>query len=233
MCNSWTKAFKMYNWAVDLQHFNSATNYPAYFNRSIQPDEVVQFEDTFRATIDENGSFEMAGEVCFWKNYGNIQARNRLTQRLLTHITSRENWDRLIKAIKAVSNNPSLSNFIALRKACNQPRGFATPITFLAFYKPTEFPMVDKHIANWWRTHKGAYGYDDSPDFIQRDDGWIQTMTVPQNTQNWNAYIAWKRFCCDYSKKIQRNCGLSWRARDIEIAIWMAQKNDLDLNVLP
>lgn len=232
MCNNWTNALRMYNWKVDLRHFKSAQNYPAYFNRTIQPNEVVQFEDAFRAMIDDNGSFEIAGEVCFWKNYGNNKARDKITQSLLTHTAIRTNWKILINSIKETSNNPSLSNFLSLRKACNQPRGFATPITFLAFYNPSKFPMVDKHIANWWRTNKAAYGYADSPGFYQRDDGWIQALTVRQNKQNWNAYIAWEKFCCDYSEKIQTNCNLSWRARDIEIAVWMAQKNGLDLTVL-
>ena len=231
MCNSWGNALKMYNWTVNLRHFTGADNYSTYFNRTILPHEVVQFEDTFRRIIDDNGSFEVAGEVCFWKNYGNIQARSKLTQSLLTHLVIRANWDTFIRATREISNNPSFANFLALRNACNQPRGFATPITFLAFYNPKKFPMVDKHIANWWRTLKARYGYDQAPVFSQREDGWIHAVGVQRNIQNWDAYIAWKTFCCDYSKKIQKNCELDWRARDVEIAVWMAQQNGLDLTV--
>jgi len=86
MCNSWTNALAMYNWTVDLQKFNNARNYPAYFNRIIQPLEVVQFENTFREHINENSTFQIAGEVCFWKNYGNHLSRNKLTESLLRHL---------------------------------------------------------------------------------------------------------------------------------------------------
>ncbi len=232
MCNSWISALGMYNWVVDLRHFRNAGNYPGYFNRIIQPPEVIQFEDTFRAIINENGSFEITGEVCFWKNYGSAQARDRVTQNLLNHVSEQANWNIFIQAIREISNDPCFANFISLRNACNQSRGFATPITFLAFYKPTDYPMVDKHIANWWRAHKTEYGYGEAPEFSQRNDGWIQTYTADQNELNWNAYIAWKRFCCDYSERIQRNCGLNWRARDVEIAVWMAQQNGLFLTAL-
>ncbi len=193
----------------------------------------MTFENKFRAAIDGNGSFEIAGEVCFWKNYGNAQARNRVTQKLLTHLRDPVNWDRFVQAIKQVLSNLSYDNFVALRDACNQPRGFATPITFLAFYKPTEYPMVDKHIANWWAVNRAKYGYGDSPKFSQRNDGWIQTYTIPQNKQNWNAYIAWGKFCFDYATRIAKNCGWNWRARDVEMAVWEAYKNSISLEVLP
>jgi hypothetical protein len=163
----------MYNWKVNLRHFKNAGIYPGYFNRIIQSPEVVRFENTFRAIINEKGSFEITGEVCFWKNYGSVQARDRVTQNLLNHISEQTNWTIFIRAIGEISNDPCFTNFISLRNACNQPRGFATPITFLAFYKPTDYPMVDKHIANWWRAHRAEYGYGEAPEFSQRDDGWI------------------------------------------------------------
>src|SRR4030065_1895320 len=106
MCNSWINALRMYNWVVDLCHFRNAGNYPGYFNRIIQPFEVVLFEDTFRAIINENGSFGIAGEVCFWKNYGNAQARDRVTQNLLNHVSEGTNWNIFIQNIREVANDP-------------------------------------------------------------------------------------------------------------------------------
>ena len=227
MCESWLSALRMYNWTVDLRHFRNAGNYPGYFNRVILSSEVVRFEDTFRAIINEKGSFEITGEVCFWKNYGNAQARDRVTKNLLDHVSEHANWNIFTLAVREIESDPCFANFISLRNACNQAKGFATPITFLAFYNPRDYPMVDKHIANWWNAQRTEYGYEEYPEFSQRDDGW-----VPPNEDNWNAYIAWTRFCCDYSERIRRNCGLDWRVRDVEIAIWMTQENDLFLTPL-
>lgn len=233
MCNNWDKAYSKYSWTVDLKHFSKAAGCPGYFNRVITSADVMTFENKFRTAVDGNGSFEIAGEVCFWKNYGSAKARNRVTQELLTHLRDPVKWGRFVQAIKQVSSNPSYDHFVALRDACNQPRGFATPITFLVFYKPTEYPMIDKHIANWWAENRAEYGYGGSPDFSQRNDGWIQTYTILQNKQNWNAYIAWKKFCNDYATRIAKNCEWNWRARDVEMAIWEAYKNSISLEVLP
>jgi hypothetical protein len=165
--------------------------------------------------------------VCFWKNYGVFQARNKVTQKLLTYLAERANWGRFVRAVKQVSNNPSYDNFVTLQDAGNQRYGFATPITFLAFYQPTEYPMADRRIANWWSAHKADYGFGDSPDFSQYN-GVIQPCKI-----SWNAYIAWTRFCCDYAARMARKCGLNWRARDVEMAVWEAQKSRVSLNTLP
>jgi hypothetical protein len=226
MSKGWNKALEKYNWTVDLRCFSGAANYPGYFNRVIRPADVVAFENAFRIAVNEAGSFEIAGEVCFWKNYGAF--RNKVTQRLLTYLAERANWDRFVRAVKQVSANPSYDNLVALQSACSQPSGFATPITFLAFYKPTEYPMVDKHIANWWSVHKAGYGFGDSPKFSQRNDDWIRS-----SEQSWNAYIAWRRFCCYYAVRMAKNWGLNWRARDVEMAVWEAQKSGVSLSALP
>jgi hypothetical protein len=232
MCKSWDNAHRMYDWTANLSRFGGAAYYPGYFNRVIEPNDVKAFEERFRAAIDGTGSFEIAGEVCFWKNYGNYRARNKITQKLLEHLSLLDNWNTFAATIRRTSINPSYDSFDALRKACSQRQGFATPITFLAFYKPTQYPMVDKHIANWWRVHKAAYGFGSSPLFSQRSDGWIQTYTSAQSRHNWNAYIAWKRFCCDHASRMTEHCGLNWRARDVEMAVWEAQKRSISLGVL-
>ena len=140
MCNSWTDAYSLYDWAVDLRQFNNARNYPAFFNRIIQPNEIVQFEDIFRQHINENGSYQIAGEVCFWKNYGNHMARNRVTESLLRYLSIITNWDKFAEAIREISGNPTLSNFHGLRNACSQPRGFATPPHFLSILQSEWIP---------------------------------------------------------------------------------------------
>ncbi len=233
MPDSWKEAYQRYNWTVTLGHFKRSADYPGYFNRIITPTDAIAFEDEFRKAVDNAGSFETAGEVCFWKNYGNVQARNQVTQNLLTYLRDSFKWNKFVQAVKQVSKNLSYDNFIILRDVCNQPNGFATPITFMSFYKPTEYPMVDKHIANWWAINRQEHGYGTSPIFSQRKDGWIQTYTNSQIGQNWDAYLAWKTFCNDNSTRINENFGLNWRARDIEMAVWEAQKNNMRLEVLP
>ncbi len=231
MCDNWEEALRTYSWRVDLSCFSGATDYPGYFDRVIAPVDVDAFQGQFREAIDGVGSFALAGEVCFWKNHRSPQ-KHSLTQRLLEHLSSAQNWHRFAASIRTLSNNPSYDTFVALRKSCSQPRGFATPITFLAFYRPTEYPMADKHIANWWGLHRDGYGFGSWPPFSQRKDGWIQTYTTAQNRQDWNAYLAWTEFCCQYAVRVAEQCGFNWRARDVEMAIWEAQKKGISLDVL-
>ena len=233
MCNTWTDALNEFNWQADLTAFRDAHLYPNHFNDAIGPAQLHDFEDAFRLAVDNAMPFEIAGEVCFWKNYGSYLARNNITANLLQHLGNVGNWNTFVQAVQAVCNNPTLENFIALRQACSQPSGFVTPITFLGFYNPMQYPLVDKHIASWWRDHRICYGFRRELDFKQRADGLIQADN-PQNTDlNWNAYLVWKRFCCSYAQQINVNCGWQWRARDVEMAVWMAARQNLILNLAP
>ena len=137
MCSNWDEVHKKYDWRIDLRFFCKATDYPGYFSHIIEPAHTVIFKNKFRRAIDTAGTFEVAGEVCFWKNYKNFQARNRLTENLLTHLEIQDNWDDFVKAVKQISKNPSYDYFIALQNACRQQKGFAVPVTFLSFHNPT------------------------------------------------------------------------------------------------
>ena len=233
MCDTWINALRRYHWQVDLATFKHAREYPGYFNRTITPAGVVEFENIFRASLNEPGHYQVAGEVCFWKNFGNFQARNRITKRLLDHLSVRANWATFVNVVRTISQNPTFEKLDALCQACGQPNGFATPITFVAFYDPDHFPMVDKHIAYWWRIHPATFGHAQATAFSQRNDGWIQTTNAGNRKQNWKAYLDWKAFCCVYAERLTQRCGTEWRARDVEMAVWIAQKNNLVLNSLP
>jgi len=228
MCNNWIKAYQSYDWTVNLCNFKESTRYPGFFCHTINPTDIVSFENKFRLNVDCNGSYIIAGEVCFWKNYARNNNRDKIVVSILNHLKSTDNWIRFTHTLKKLACEPSYENFSNFRIACNQNNGFAVPITFLAFYNPVEFPMVDKHIANWWNANKATYGYEKSPDFSQREDGWIKPVE-----QNWNTYLVWKEFCNDYAKKIIQICKF-WnvRARDIEMAVWMAYRNTIALEIL-
>ena len=231
MCTSWKDAYQTYDWTVDLSEFSNAANYAGYFDRIIGPGDTIEFESAFRTAVNEDEkstSFAVAGEVCFWKNYGSHKSRNRRTQALLDHLEPEGNWRKFAESIRAMANNPSHVAFHTLSNACGQPYGFATPLTFLAFYDPAKYPMVDQYVGDWWKAHKAEFGFGDSEDFSQRNDGVIQS-----NIQSLEAYFAWTRFCRDYAVRVARNCKMNWRARDVEIAVWQAQRKGLVLHKLP
>lgn len=222
--DKWIAVRRDYAWQVDLGRFKDRHRYPGFFSRLIGSQSVTRFEDAFRRALDDDGAYVVAGEVCYWKNYGSYQSRDRLTTRLLLHLSDRALWTAFRNAVKAACAQPTLEAFRRLQGACDQPSGFATPLTFMAFYQPRRYPMVDKHIAFWWSQNRARYGFDDAPVFRQRNDGWIEITSGIKTRQNWAAYLAWARFCCDYAQRLG-----AWRARDVEMAVWTAQKQGLSL----
>ena len=227
MLDNWIKAYKSYNWNVDLSKFQDASKYQNAFNSVITPQKLINFETSFRVQINssDNFSFVRAGEVCFWKNYGAFQNRDAITEKLLKYLSLREHWDKFSLTIQNLSKNPKFENFLYLSTACNQPYGFATPITFLAFYQPTDFPMVDRHIADWWNNNSDIFGY--KKDLIFN----CPNGTISKSEKNWDAYIYWTIFCNEIAKIMTNKYKIPWRPRDVEMAVWQAQKYKITLEI--
>ena len=187
---------------------------------------VAAFEDAFRRAVDEDGPYGVAGEVWYWKNYGTYQSRDRVTRRLLTHLANTSGWTAFCSAVRDACARPTFDAFRQLQGACNQHSAFATPVTFVAFYQPESYPMADKHIANWRAQNRARMGFERGPAFSQRSDGWVEAMVASDTKARRTrlAYLAWAEFCRNYAQRIG-----DWRARDVEMAVWMAQKQRLEL----
>ena len=225
MINNWIKAYKSYNWTVDLSNFQDAKKYQNAFNSVITPQKLIEFETSFRTQITSpnSASFVKAGEVCYWKNFGAFQNRDTITVKLMNRLSIEENWDNFSSAIKKISKDPKYEFFLDLTNACNQPYGFATPITFLAFYQPTDFPMVDRHIAEWWNNNSKKFGYEKDLKFN------YPTGTITKSETNWNTYLYWAAFCNEISNIMSTKYQAAWRPRDVEMAVWQAKKNNITL----
>jgi hypothetical protein len=225
-CSDWIEALSSFNWKIDLRTFTEAPNYPAHFDRVIGPDDLEDFEDRFRGTVEKDGSPVVSGEVIYWKIFGSFQLRNEITLSMLSHLKDPDRWQEFRSALILLAQDPSFDNFLKFQRACNQPQGFALPLTFLSFYRPLKYPMVDTFIARWWARYKDDCSFGDAPDFaLRKEDGWIDATSQEKLKQNWAAYLSWTAFSRTEAIWVLRNCGLTWRARDIEKAIWMMQRN--------
>ncbi|MBM3745517.1 MAG: HEPN domain-containing protein [Acidobacteria bacterium] len=221
-CQQWRSARDSFDWRVDLSAFKHKGDYPGYFDRVIEPQEVTAFEDQFRSAVESGSPYERAGEVYFWKTIGTPKHSEK-TQQLLKHLRPPERWEAFRQALRALSRDPSFGNFEGFRKACGQKGGFATQTCFLAFFDPARFPMADKRIASWWRDYPDR-AKRDSPRFCQREDGWIMPCE-----ESWRAYLAWTDYCRRQAESLKARCGLGWRPRDVELAVWVAQRKSIRL----
>jgi hypothetical protein len=225
-CSDWIEALSSFHWEIDLGTFEGARHYRAHFDRIIGPDDLEDFENGVRDAVEKDGSYVVVGEVTYWKILGSFQLRNKITWSILSFLKDPDNWQKFRAALILLAQDPSFNNFLKFQQACNQPEGFALPLTFLSFYRPLKYPMVDKFIAHWWKAYKDDCGFSEAPDFIQREeDGLIDATSQKKLKQNWDAYLAWTAFARTEAIWVLKNCGLTWRPRDVEKAIWMMQRS--------
>jgi HEPN domain-containing protein len=221
----WQSARESFDWKVDLKAFQHREDYPGHFDRIIEPAGVTAFEDQFRSAVESGCEYQRAGEVYFWKTF-DTPGYNKKTLLLLQHLSDPERWNSFRKELRALADDPAYANFERFREACGQGSGFATQICFLASYNPRHYPMADKHIASWWRDYLDRTKQD-LPRFCQREDGWIMPCA-----ESWRAYLAWTEFCRRQGERLTVYCDRDWRPRDVEMAVWAAQKESIRLEPL-
>jgi hypothetical protein len=217
----WENARKSYSWTADLSNFPYRENYKGYFNRFIDGKNITSFENRFRASLKTKHDFVVAGEVYYWKNhiYDNC---NQKTNALLELLSKKENWETFVYNLVGLATFPTLENMNAFREACGQPYGFASPVTFLSFYSPSDYPMVDRRIGLWWNAYKAEHGRESAPEFIR-----IKGKPLELNEQNWQAYLEWTTFCGKYAMMLNCWTKMIWITRDVEMAVWQANNKPL------
>jgi HEPN domain-containing protein len=216
---AWKTARYQFSWKADLRKFKDAPKYPGFFDRIVEPDQVKQFEDTLRAALVSDGRVERAAEVVFWKNFGPF--KNKITSDLLARLNDPASWEKFAAAVKNLATNPTWVGFKNLSESCGMEHGFATPLTFLSFYDPQRFPMVDRRIGAWWSRR--------FPN--ERQFAWNPAKTViSPHKQSWAAYLAWTEFCRRQAAELSTLSEMMWRARDVEMADWSDTNAQLPLD---
>ncbi len=238
MVKTWELCLNSYDYSANLNEFAYNGKYEGYFNTVIEGGNIAQFEDKFRKSI-YNGQIDdyvVAGEVCFWKLFSYVNGeRNRdfHAEKLLNHLSIGRNFEYFSKSLKTLANNPYLDNFKKFRQSCRQPFGFAVPLTFLSFYHPSKYPMIDAKIAAWWSDNTSQFGVSNSSHFITSyPNGPIDVQNDQNLSLNWNAYLNWVDFCQKYASLLTKLTTRSWTARNVEMAVFYAQENNIQLNQL-
>jgi HEPN domain-containing protein len=222
IAQKWAEARSRFDWKVDLRKFKDAPKCPGFFDRVIEPEQVAELEDAFRADLVPSGRVERAAEVAYRKNGQNYRARDRITRDLFEWIDGRRAWVAFVDAIENLALTQTWESFQGLIRSCGQTSGFATPLTFLAFYDPQRFAMVDKRIGAWW-----ARRFPNEPQFT-----WNPSKTVVNPTRkSFEAYLSWTRFCSKQAAELSKLAGKRWRARDVEMAVWTDKQAELPLTV--
>jgi len=241
MANAWLTALQNYNYYANLAEYDNRDQYSEGFTKPsftavIDRSNTKIFEEAFRTVIEARlySKFSIIGEVCFWKIF-NKNDPNSLTTRMLNFLEDQEKFHEFCINLHNLSENPNLNNFKKFRQSCGQPNGFAVPITFLSFYRSSQYPMADAYVSLWWNTNKSRFGCNLSKPFIPHGRISGSNQDVENNLE---AYCDWTKFCQKYSLLLSSMTQIIWRARDVEMAVFYNQQkgsftlNNLDENTI-
>ena len=226
---TWATALAEYRYPVDLAQFTGAGAYPSWFDLNTESGnrlKTMEFEARFRELAQHHlGAW---GEVVFWKLYTMPLVKMGTTQKVLdVGVHPDELWSACLDYIEEGSRK----SFSTFRSKLFVAPVVATAATFPAFICPERFPMVDRQITKWALENRHRHGYSGSggPDLEQvpaLKPGQVLTESHWPFIESW---IAWCRFT---ARELNRRTGCAWRARDVEMAVFTAQKANLRLTPL-
>ena len=228
MPGSWTRALNLYCYPVDLGSYHRSHKFPGFFEILIAGDRssTIAFENHFREAAPNH--IAAFFEVVFWKLYSQPGRRDGKTDSVINSVQNNNIlpkilWDTVLKFI----NNQNIVNLRSIRTML----GFTSPVlaitlTIPAFTCPDKFPMVDTQVAKWVNEHFAEHNIDK-----------INNLT-PFNFKgvlrdnDFNNYLNWVAWCRETSEILTRLTKGKWRARDVEMAVFTAQRNKLLVNPL-
>ncbi len=228
---TWQRALDSYRYPVDLTGFRSAQKHRGWFDLKIVPGDLSQtmsFETRFREQARNH--LEVWSEVVFWKLFsgGTSRAAKRADALLGSGAAPTDLWASCANYIAS----PNLESFRAFRcKLFRQPV-VATAATFPAFICPDRFPMVDTQVTRWASENSDAHRYSGV--------GGPNLECVPElrpgavlRERHWRFVESWTAWCQFTAGMLSQRTQRAWRARDVEMAVFSAQRsNDLTLRPL-
>ncbi len=236
MTESWEGALRSYAYPVDLRKFKYAGKFPGWFEKDLVagcPSETTAFEDRFRKLAPHH--LEAWYEVVFWKMYSQEFRRDAVATRTITNVektgvSASDLWGLCHEYMDTLDKK-------SFRNLRNKLFGYmiATAATFPAFIDPLNFPMVDTQVARWARTNASRFSYAQvgGPLLLQGPEfGRSATALDDRLNRHWNFVMSWYEWCRFTAELLSDRTDRTWRARDVEMAVFHAQRSGLDLSPL-
>lgn len=233
MPHTWQDALNAYRYPVDLADFSGAQSHDGWFIQNTGEggrQETIAFEDRFR----ELGPYQVEAwyEVVFWKLYTTPQFRQQTTQDVILRLTDdRTTAARLWEICSNYVEYPSRRTFQNFRQNLFVSNVVATAATFPAFIDPERFPMIDTNIVRWAYEHGEEHNY--------RAMGGPNLVRIPHlgpgrvlNERHWLFIESWIEWCRFTAGILNQRAGHHWRTRDVEMAVFTAQRRHLPLTPL-
>ena len=223
MPHTWKQALDRYRYPADLRRFAGRHEHPGWFESNLgvgDRRETMDFEARFRHRASDD--LRAWGEVVFWKLYTIPLARNKTTRAVLDSGVSARELRLLCMQYVEEPNSLSRAAFSAFRKKLFGTPRVATAAAFAAFLRPDEFPMVDTQITRWAKENGPSHGYSvgRGPDLACIPD--LHGEQVMES--HWPFVESWIKWCRFTARILSRLTECAWRARDVEMAVFTAQR---------
>ena len=223
---SWINALSNYSYPVNLSSYENSGQFPGHFLRDIAGDRgsTIEFEDYFRENA--RSSIDVYFEVIFWKLYTRKQIRYKITTRIVNYL-QRENInpESLHNAIECFVEEPTQRNLRNIRKLLGiRTNVLAVALTFPAFLNPEKYPMIDNNVAKWVNPNLTLHNRNRQARLTPFAFGY------PSLSDNdFGNYLSWVEWCNEMAEVLTSETDLQWRARDVEMAVFTAKRENLGL----
>ncbi|MCQ1536094.1 hypothetical protein FTO70_10465 [Methanosarcina sp. KYL-1] len=230
MPESWKKALNSYSYPVNLEDYKKAALFPSFFSEKIKGDRqsTINFENYFRELAPE--CIEVYFEVVFWKLYSQAHIKQSSTTRIVDSVLNEEIIaEDIWNVVQNFVRNQNRKNLGKIRdKLGITTRVLAVPLTFPAFADPERIPMIDNKVASWVNLNAEDHNRNrkDKLTLFKKNYTSLQENDFPN-------YLNWVSWCQEMAQVLTEMNEEKWRARDVEMAVFTAQREGINLNVIP
>jgi hypothetical protein len=228
--NSWINALNAYSYPVNLGCYERANEFPNFFDRTIpgDRDSTIEFEKYYQKTAPYN--IQAFFEVIFWKLYSQENRRQVGAGRIIdfiqkNRITPKQLWDAIQQFVES-KNTRNLKNIRDLLGISTDV--LAIPLTLPSLASPKTIPMIDRQVAKWVNRNVAIHNINRKNQLTPFK---MNYTSLRQN--DFSNYLNWVAWCQEVARVLSELTKRDWRARDVEMAVFTAQRNGLALNVLP
>ena len=233
MTRSWMKALDAYSYRVDLRKYKNARQFPGFFEIDIPGDResTIAFEKHYQETAPTR--IEPYLEVTYWKmafrgpdNQTDIRWR-KITKKGATA-------QRLWYSVQQFIGNQTEDNLERIWEEFGySDNGLASPLTFPALASPETLPMIDIQVAKWINKNYRLHNINRTSELTPFDMS--SNSPLKGTNANITSYVNWVHWCREASTVLTELYSKPWRARDVEMAVYTAErsKGKLDLEPLP
>lgn len=230
MSNSWIRALDAYSYPVNLRDYERTHEFPMFFDMIIVGDRnsTIAFENHYQETAPHN--IAAFFEVVYWKLYSQKSRRHGGTTRIVNFVQKHgimpeQLWD----AVQQFVESQNIINLERIRGLIGiTTEVLAVPLTLPALASPKTIPMIDNQVAKWVNRNSANHNTNRNNKLTSFE---MKYTSLRQN--DFSNYLNWVAWCQEVAQMLTELTREEWRARDVEMAVFTAQRNGMVLNVLP